>query len=372
MRKRKRLITHEGLIQVLESDPQELVKFVNAIFQTNHDPETAEVKFLQTKMQQFSDAQGTIGGSMATDLKADLIFSVNGVIYQIEVQTQHDNTMLVRLVEYQLNGLIANLHELQLDSKHKTSISLPQMALIAIDKSDQVPDFYEVEYIDTHTQGKLVQKFPVIKLWEQSVQSLSQDGKKLMLPFLINRYKKAFVKNPKDEQAARDFVKDSREISDTLNKLAAEHRVSSKSLHIMRMAQVALTNGFLNEYIDKNNPARKEVEDMIVFEERERTKNSADLLIEQGKAELQPIVKGLEQTIQTLLGKIQASEQARKKEKQAMRLEQQAREKVMRLEQQAREETMRLEQQAREEAMQKQIAELQAQVSAKTAKNHGS
>ncbi|MCL1997420.1 MAG: hypothetical protein FWG65_01480, partial [Turicibacter sp.] len=287
MRKRqrkKKLVTHDAIIQVLEADPKELVKFINAIFGTKYDPETAIVKFLQNKLQQLIDSKNEAEGSMATDLRADTLFSINGVIYQIEVQTQHDKTMLFRLVEYQLNGLLANLSELKLDSKHKTDIPLPQMVIIAIDKSDQVPDFYEVEYTNAHTQEKLAQRFPVLKLWEQTIESLAQDGKKLMLPFLVNRYKAVFAKNPMNEQAARDFVKDNFEISTTLSQWYAENQVSHVALHEMKKSQTALIHGFLNEYIGKNNPARKEVEDMVIFEERRRRPSSGELLIEQGKA----------------------------------------------------------------------------------------
>ncbi|MCL1999125.1 MAG: hypothetical protein FWG65_10205 [Turicibacter sp.] len=49
-----------------------------------------------------------------------------------------------------------------------------------------MPDFYSVTYRNHVTGEELVQKFPIIKLWEYNFDELIAQNKAVLLPFVMN------------------------------------------------------------------------------------------------------------------------------------------------------------------------------------------
>ncbi|MCL2015861.1 MAG: hypothetical protein FWG68_06390, partial [Defluviitaleaceae bacterium] len=273
--------------------------------------------------------------------------SINGDKFLLEVQTQHDKTILFRLVEYKLHGLLQSLANKNLDNQHEITIHLPQEILIQVEKST-APAEYTVKYVANNQE--IIQKIPVIKLWEQDVQSLASGGKALLLPFLLNKFKQEFAKKPSDEQIGRRFIDEIKTIAAKIYQLFQEEKISGKAAAQMQQAHKAMILGIKNEYIAKDNPAREELENMLNVSQ-EPFISAWDQAIEQGKDMMRPTIEAMQQAMQKKLQKEQQTMQKK------LQKEQQARQK----EQQAMQEKLQKEQQTMQ-TMQAEIARLKAQL----------
>ncbi|MCL1999726.1 MAG: hypothetical protein FWG65_13285 [Turicibacter sp.] len=319
--RRKKLVTHDAILDMLRCDPPETVKLVNDLLGTNYDPVTAIVSFDANDLKDLLNTDGEVTGNMETDLRRDLPLSINGDKFLFEAQTTHDEIMLLRLVKYELHGVLQDLANKNMVNQHEVTIPLPQAILIQIDKSDQIPNEYVVKYV--LGKEELVQKIPVIKLWEETVQTLSKDGKALLLPFLLNKFKHGFAKNPSDGQLGMEFVEEIKNIDSVIERLLADRKISQKIVIGTDLALKAMIMGLKNEYIAQDNPVREEIEKMLNVS-REPYVSAWDQAVEQGRESLKPTIANFKKNIQTLQSnnqtlqsKLQTEQQARQKEQQA-------------------------------------------------------
>jgi len=260
-KKRRKLSAHKALIDVLMADEKELVRFLNDILGTKHNPETAEVKFLSAVLK--IEAKLGESGKIPIDdtlRYPDFLFSVDGIMYGVEVQTKYDKIMLYRLLEYELLTL---LNYVPKESEYEIELPLPQKVLIQLEKRANIPDYYSMTFINTVTGEKLLQKIPIIKLWEHKTEDLANSDKKLLLPFKIVEYKKRLSRNGKSEKLARNLAKDSWIIHELMTNLLNDAKLSWDIHSKMQKSQHDIMAVYLNEYITADNPARKEVEDML-------------------------------------------------------------------------------------------------------------
>jgi len=292
---------------------------------------------------------------MGTDLRRDLPFSINGDKFLIEVQTQHDKTMIFRLVEYKLHGMIQDLSKINWDNSTEMIIKLPQEVLIQLDKSSKTPNEYVVKY--QLNDQEITQKIPIIKLWEHDVKSLAQDSKALLLPFLLNKYKHSFRQNPSDGNLGLKFVQEIKDIAHEINVLYNEGKLSEKLAVEMVLARESMVIGLKNQYIAGDNPVREELETMLNVME-EPFVSGVDKLIEQGKQMMQPTIDRLQDAIvkekMARLDEISKLQDTMQQKETAMKQKETAMQKKLQQEQQARQK----EQQAHE----KEIAELKQQL----------
>ncbi|MCL2016995.1 MAG: hypothetical protein FWG68_12185 [Defluviitaleaceae bacterium] len=270
--RRKKLVIHDELLGVLQSSKKELLRFTNAIFGVNH-AEDEKVTFLSAEMKRLETAEDKITDKMGTDLHGDLIFTIGNIRYHIEVQTQHDNIMLFRLLDYQLQGLITKLPDsTEFKGEHTFELILPKMAIIQLDYSTEpAADFYTVKYRNAEGTQAITQEFPIIKLWEYSLDSIASthSDKKLLAPFTVNKHKQPFVKNPDSAEVAQNFLDDTKKAYSLIENFYKNNQLEYDTYLEMQKAQKAITLGFLENYIGKNNPLRKEVERMVTYREVE-------------------------------------------------------------------------------------------------------
>ena len=259
---------------VFSADDKELIKFINATLYTSHDPDTAAVEFLKPEfISQTLIAQDDSEINITYDkIIADMVFRINDNVYNIEFQTRHDKTMLCRIAEYQFGILSDRISREQFLDEYEGTVTLPRMIIVQLEKSSNVPDYYKLWFLNETTGEKLLQKFPIIKLWEHSIEDLSNNGKHLLLPFKSIGFRKAVKKgNVMNEKTTQEFVECNKNIRKTIFTLAGQEKLSTKAVEQMLIAHNHLMKYFLDRYIKKDNPARKEVEDMLVVTERPPT-----------------------------------------------------------------------------------------------------
>ena len=195
------------------ADPKELVKFVNSTMNTNHNPETSNVVQLKTEhIKAISTDDGSKSKMTYDKVVADMLFSIDGKVYGIEFQTVHDNTILCRIAEYQFNAMIDMVKSSGFSNEYEGEIPLPRMTMIQLERSNNVPGHYKLWFVNEDTREKILQQFPIVKMWEHHIDDLSQNGMHLLLPFKIIDIRKNIKGNEMDENTTVRFLEMSEQV----------------------------------------------------------------------------------------------------------------------------------------------------------------
>jgi hypothetical protein len=224
-----------------------------------HDPDTATVEFLKHEFinrKIIADEDGEINTTY-DKIIADLVFRINNKVYNIEFQTRHDKTMLCRIAEYQFGILSDRLNGEKFSDEYEGAVFLPSMIVVQLEESSNVPDYYKLWFISKTTGDKLLQEFPIVKLWEHGVEELSENGKHLLLPFKPIEFRKAIKNNTMDERTTKEFAEFNKNIRKIIQMLASQGKLSEKAEEQMLAAHNHLIKYFLDRYIKKGNHARR-------------------------------------------------------------------------------------------------------------------
>jgi len=178
------------------------------------------------------------------------------MVYSIEFQTQHDKTMLCRIAEYQFGILSDRLRGEKFIDEYEGTVSLPRMIVVQLEKSSNVPDHYKLWFVSETTGERMLQKFPIIKLWEHSIEDLSKSGKHLLLPFKPIEFRKTLKNNRMDEKTTQEFAKYNESVRQAMLAVARQENMSVKAEEQMIFAHNHIIKYFLDRYIKKDNPAR--------------------------------------------------------------------------------------------------------------------
>ena len=95
-----------------------------------------------------------------------------------------------------------------------------------------------------------------------------------------------------DEKTTLEFAKFNKKIRKAMLALTKQEKLSEKAKEQMLITHNNLIKYFLDRYIEKDNPARKEVENMLVV--TERPPSLTELLIAEVKKEWEAEAKRLE------------------------------------------------------------------------------
>ena len=275
--KEKEKLQIDEIIKIIfMTDNKELVKFVNKNLGKNYDPENAIVIRLSTE----SNFKNTDTEQKYSKRTADAVFSIDDHLYNIEFQTTHDGKMLIRLMEYQFNAMLDKLKSMTLDNKYATKVILPHSIVIQLEKSQNVSNYYRLTYIDGSTGKTLTQKFPILKMWEHSIKDLSENGQHMLLPFKPLEHKKKNVDVDK-------FLEDIFDIKERIFNLYNNNIISKNLYEEMYEAHYNITKIIAENYITKDNPKRKEVDDMftVIKERPSLVKQYVDKEVAKGIAE---------------------------------------------------------------------------------------
>ncbi|MCL1994930.1 MAG: hypothetical protein FWG63_01840, partial [Defluviitaleaceae bacterium] len=245
----------EAIKIIFMVDDKELIKFLNEILGSVHDPENTKVVRLASEFI-FKNNDET-GKKDYGKLVADTVFKIGDTLYNIEFQTSHDGKMIIRIAEYQLLALLDMLKSVDLSDKYNIEIDLPRSIVIQLEKSSDVPDYYNITYVNSGTKEKLTQQFPIVKMWEYSIEDLSTNGRHMLLPFKSLEHRKKNID-------VSQFVRDALEARKKILELYAENTISEKFLREMCLAQYHIVKMVAQNYVRKNHPKRKEVENMFV------------------------------------------------------------------------------------------------------------
>lgn len=271
----------ESIKDVFLADPKELVKFVNSVMSTNHDPEVAVVS--QLKAEHIKSNRVADGKNKMTYDKviADMLFSIDGTVYNIEFQTIHDNAILCRIAEYQLSAMIDMVKSTGFANEYEGELPLPRMTIVQLEKSNNVPDYYKLWFVNKETNQKILQEFPIVKIWEYTIDQLSQNGMHLLLPFKIIDIRKNIKGKDMDEDTTARFLEMIAEIDSKIMGLFHSDGLSYTAMEKMYHAHGSLIQYFNDKFISDTNPLKGEVDSMFAeVMDRRKVITKADILRE--------------------------------------------------------------------------------------------
>lgn len=193
-----------------------IIPVVNEIF-GEHYTGDEQVEFLQN--EHFINMQDVNTKEIITDS----CFRIRGTTdkkYHIECQSTSDNSMMVRMFEYDSqialdNGEIVN---------RKLQVTFPNSAVLYLRHSRSTPDALTVE-INT-PGGNVSYVIPVLKTQMYTIDEIFDKNLLFLIPFYIFSYEKNFEEYETDEGKLRELQKEYQGIIRRLESLCTEKIIS--------------------------------------------------------------------------------------------------------------------------------------------------
>lgn len=226
-----------------------LIKFVNGILGKSFDPATANVVLLDTE---FHDAE------TYSRLQADLMFSIDAVLYHIEFQTQADSSMLIRIAEYGFSKAMSNarLHE----KSYSQAFVLPAPVLIQADSVDAMPDQYEGSIrVEGSSCAPHTFVVPIVKLWQLNLEDIVSRQLYFLLPYVLMRYRRECkIVLPVTGEEQQTYQQAFRIVSKMIDSLFSKGTITQDVSLALKSVVVSLAK-YLNPRLDNDLEFEKEV-----------------------------------------------------------------------------------------------------------------
>ena len=151
-----------------------VVPLINEVFHTAY-PE--DVKIVQLRNEhQLEDGE----------IITDSCLRIGDMLYHIECQSLDDETMAVRMVEYDF--AIALEHRKKVDGRY--CVEFPRSCVLYLRSGKRTPDFLEVELILPDSQ-MCVYRVPTVKVERYTKDSIFEKNLLMLLPFYVMRYEES-------------------------------------------------------------------------------------------------------------------------------------------------------------------------------------
>ena len=186
-----------------------VVPLINEVFHTAY-PE--DIKIVQLRNEhQLEDGE----------IITDSCLRIGNMLYHIECQSLDDETMAVRMVEYDF--VIAL--EYRKKVKGRYCVEFPRSCVLYLRSGKKTPDFLEVELVLPDSQ-MCVYRVPTVKMEHYTKDSIFEKKLLMLLPFYIMRYEKNADTIEKNPQMVQRLLN---EYEDIRNKLEREISILGKS-----------------------------------------------------------------------------------------------------------------------------------------------
>lgn len=131
--------------------------------------------------------------------------------YHIECQSRTDNTIAIRMFEYDVAVALQNVHG---EDGNKV-ITFPHSAVLYLRHNSRTKD--KEELIIRFDDGREYEySVPVIRLQDYTLSDIWEKQLYIMLPFYLLRYEKWLAKKDRDEGIKESLLSDCREMHDKL------------------------------------------------------------------------------------------------------------------------------------------------------------
>ena len=243
---------------IAQKMPFMMVALINEVFD-EHYPDNV-------KLTQLRNEFLTENGKIITDS----IFLIKDRYYHIECQSNLDNTMEIRMIEYDF--MIA--HEHAKKEKGSYVIRFPESAVLYLRHNKNTPDNHKV--IVKMPSGESIEYYTkVIKAQNYTKDEIFQKKLLILVPFYLMRYENMFSKMDKDFEKRLDFLKECEDL-----RICLEKEIGNKEALYTDLINLIIKVS--NHMLENHKEVKKGVKDIMggkVFE------LSSEKLIKKGRTE---------------------------------------------------------------------------------------
>lgn len=152
---------------IIRKMPELVIPVINEVFD-EHYPENEKIQHLINEYQ-------TENGDRITDS----CLSIRDKLYHIECQSNPDNTMVVRMVEYDFAIALskADIH------KGEGEIKMPRSCILYLRHTTQTPNVLRMRVIFSESET-VIYKVPIIKVKDYTRDEIFQKKLLMFLPFI--------------------------------------------------------------------------------------------------------------------------------------------------------------------------------------------
>lgn len=193
--------------ELVERESKLLIPLVNELFGTSYSA-NARVDLLHEEHHRRAR------NGILRDVITDAYFSIDGHYYHIEVQSNPDETIIVRMLEYDF----AIAFELLEEKDGKRVMRLPHSSILYLRQKENTPDFETIDIESPDGNTIFSYKVQIVKTQNYTQDDLFSKRLLILLPFYLFRYTKDFNNLENNADARAKFVND---IQNMINRLFA-------------------------------------------------------------------------------------------------------------------------------------------------------
>jgi len=223
-----------------EKMPFLLIPLVNEVFGTDYKADDIVTHTADTHMTQ--------SGKRITDACT----YISNRCYHIECQSRTDNTIVIRMFEYDMAVALQNMQE----EDGKRIIAFPHSAILYLRHNSRTKDKEEL-VIRFDDGSECEYSVPVVRLQDYTLSDIWEKQLYIMLPFYLLRYEKWLSSKDRDESVKECLLSDCREIYSRLFGLSEVEGDDVKGIPASEMDE--LVKRIANYILRRESDIKKEV-----------------------------------------------------------------------------------------------------------------
>ena len=174
---------------MLEQTPQLMIPLINEVFHTKYKPEDLKAQL----KNEHKDVEKKL------DRTTDSLLHIGNKKYHIECQKAYDNTMVIRMFEYDVAIALQQVREE--NKKEAFKVKFPDSCILYLTQNKNIENVatMDVEFADGYVH---TYKVPVMKAQAYTREEIFQKNLLVLLPYYILRYESKIpkIENNKAEQ----------------------------------------------------------------------------------------------------------------------------------------------------------------------------
>ena len=192
---------------MLEQTPQLMIPLVNEVFHTKYKPEDLKAQL----KNEHKDVEKKL------DRTTDSLLHIGNKKYHIECQKAYDNTMVVRMFEYDVAIALQQVREE--NKKEAFKVKFPDSCILYLTQNKNIGDVatMDVEFADGYVHTYTV---PVMKAQAYTREEIFQKNLLVLLPYYILRYESSIPKIEKSEAEQEKLLQEYAMIERSLRNVA--------------------------------------------------------------------------------------------------------------------------------------------------------
>jgi hypothetical protein len=204
-----------------------MVRTLNALFKEKISPKE-KVTHENPELHQFDP----LAKSIKTKI-ADILMGIPQKKYHIEIQTIYDDETLPYVFEF---GFMVAIRESKINPFFKDGamvLNYPKQYIIFVEQNNNIPDNEMVMRVVLWDDNVIEYKVPLLKYWEENIESLEEKQLEALIPLQVFKYRKELERImtlKKSEKEKRKMIKavlsevleTFREVAQTINNLMSD------------------------------------------------------------------------------------------------------------------------------------------------------